>query len=169
MPDLSHLDSQTLSSFRANELAAFITDLDNIQNDEPSGVPAVRTIAEGRTTPDTLWYAGSSARPAVAIGLMGIDDSVHGQTLLKSIKTAVSSVSGILTSQQKLFDDIDRNLGETLVTLLKNQGDNLGAISAGQMLDVFSDVSRDLESSQRSDLPIQLPDASTPVPGVTAV
>src|SRR6476661_3209382 len=125
MPNLTHLDSQALKTFRENDLAGFISDLDKVQKDDPAGVQAVKSIAEGRTTPDTLWYAGTSAHPPVAIGLMGAEDSVHGQTLLKSIMTATTSVAGILDTQQKLFANIDRNLGETIETLLKNQGDTL--------------------------------------------
>lgn len=140
MPDLTHLDSQALKSFRENDVAGFIGDLDKIQKDDPAGVQAVKSIAEGRTTPETFWYAGSSGHPPVAIGLMGAEDSVHGQTLLKSIMSAAVSAAGILDSQQTLFSEIDRNLGETIDTLLKNQDDNLRAVSAEKMLDVFADV-----------------------------
>ncbi|MBM9624503.1 type VII secretion system-associated protein [Streptomyces zhihengii] len=148
MPDLTHLDSQALRTFRENDVAGFISNLDKIQKDDPAGVQAVKSIAEGRTTPDTLWYAGTSSHPPVAIGLMGAEDTVHGQTLLKSIMTAASSVAGILDTQQKLFANIDRNLGETVDTLLKNQGDTLESIGAEKMLDAFADTGRSAVTGQ---------------------
>ncbi|MFD0432097.1 type VII secretion system-associated protein [Streptomyces zhihengii] len=91
---------------------------------------------------------GNLFPPPVAIGLMGAEDTVHGQTLLKSIMTAASSVAGILDTQQKLFANIDRNLGETVDTLLKNQGDTLESIGAEKMLDAFADTGRSAVTGQ---------------------
>lgn len=152
MPDLTHLDSQALKTFRENDLAGFIGDLDRIQKDDPAGVQAVKSLAEGRTTPETLWYAGTSAHPAVAIGMLGADDSVQGQTLLKNVKTALSSISGILDGQQTLFPKIDSNLADTIETLLKNQGDSLTSINAEKMLEVFSDVDQGFVPGQTPNL-----------------
>ena len=148
MPNLTHLDSPELKSFRENDVAGFISDLDKIQKDDAAGVQAVKSIAEGRTTPETLWYAGTSGHPAVPIGLMGADDSAHGQSLLKSIMTAATSVAGVLDRQQTLFGEIDRNLTETIDTLLKSQGDSLSSINAQKMLDAFRDVDQSMTSGQ---------------------
>ncbi|MFD0432096.1 type VII secretion system-associated protein [Streptomyces zhihengii] len=37
MPDLTHLDSQALRTFRENDVAGFISNLDKIQKDDPAG------------------------------------------------------------------------------------------------------------------------------------
>ncbi|MFE4663701.1 type VII secretion system-associated protein [Streptomyces sp. NPDC056716] len=135
MPDLTYLDSASLNTFLQNDVKDFIADLVAIRADDPSGVPAVKSLVEGKQYPETL-----QQNPLLAIGLMGGSDEVHGQSLLAVVGSAAGSVDGILAFQQQLFDEISDDLQKTIDTLLTTQGTSLEAIEGQELLDIFSDV-----------------------------
>ncbi|MFG2945822.1 type VII secretion system-associated protein [Streptomyces adustus] len=138
MADLTQLDGAGLQRFVDNDLADFIDALKAIRKDstaDSGGVRALRSIVDGATTPDTL-----QQNQALAIGLMDDDDSLHGKALSTAVTNAAKSVDGVLAHHVKLFDEIDRDLGQTIRTLLNTQGSSLHSIDAEKLLDVFSDV-----------------------------
>ncbi|WP_327113381.1 type VII secretion system-associated protein [Streptomyces sp. NBC_01341] len=145
MADLTHLDSGAIKTFMANDLADFISALEKIRKDDPGGVRALKSLVEGMATPETL-----DENQFAAIGLMGADDSVHGQTLIKVITSVAESVDGELAAHHTLFKDMDRDLQETVDTLLKTQGNNLSEIGAEEFLDIFTDVDDDLAAGGKS-------------------
>ncbi|MFB7054891.1 type VII secretion system-associated protein [Streptomyces vinaceus] len=140
MPDFTHLDSASLTAFADHDLASFISALTAIRKDaEGSGIQALKSILDGRTTPETL-----QQNSVLAIGLMAGGDQVHGQSLIAAIKAAAESVDTVLGDQQDLFKDIDRDLRDTIRTLLATQGSSLNSISAADFLDAFADVDQGL-------------------------
>jgi hypothetical protein len=139
MADLTHLDSKGLQTFVDNDVDGFMNELEAIRKDDPAGVRALQSILAGRTTPDTL-----QENQVLAIGLMAADDSVNGSSLISKVKDSAQSVDDIFVSQKTLFKDVDRDLRETIKTLLKTQGTNLSSIEGEKLLDIFSDVDGDL-------------------------
>ncbi|MEU6353676.1 type VII secretion system-associated protein [Streptomyces sp. NPDC047072] len=138
MADLTRLDGPALTLFADNDLADFIAELKAIRKDstaDTGGIRALRSIVEGATTPDTL-----GQNQALAIGLMGADDSLHGKALITAVTRAAKGVDTIFEHHADLFDDIDSDIRETIRTLLNSQGSSLHSIGAEKFLDVFSDV-----------------------------
>ncbi|MFF7361761.1 type VII secretion system-associated protein [Streptomyces sp. NPDC008125] len=138
MADLTHLDSAGLQRFKDNDIADFIADLKAIGKDE-AGVRALHSIVKGITTPEHI-----DENPVLAIGLMAGDETVSGSSLVTVVKTAAEAIDEIFDAQSTLFGDIDRDLGETIRTLLKTQGASLTSIDGEKLLDIFSDVDTDL-------------------------
>ncbi|MFD3944801.1 type VII secretion system-associated protein [Streptomyces sp. NPDC058579] len=145
MPDLTHLDSATLRTFADQDLAAFLTALAAIRKDsQGTEIRALKSILDGRTYPNTL-----QQNPVLGIGLMAADDAVHGLSLIANVRKAAESVDNVFADQEDLFEDIDRNLRETLRTLLNTQGSSLMSIDAAEFLDVFADVDDSLGGGDR--------------------
>ncbi len=68
MADLTHLDSRGLQAFLDGDVADFITALEQIRKDDPAGAQALKSLLDGRNTPDTLqenpsWPSGSWPAP----------------------------------------------------------------------------------------------------------
>jgi len=135
--DLTHLNARELHRF-IEEVAEFGKALKAIREDK-SSVPALRSLVEGRTTPDTL-----NQNPVLAVGTMAGDELTHGKTLVEGLTKAAKSVDDVFAAQQTLFKDIERDLQTTIDTLLRNQSDSLTAIEGEKLLDAFSDVDNDL-------------------------
>ena len=138
MADLTHLDGPALQRFVDNDLADFLTALKAIRRDSTAdngGIRALRSIVDGATTPDSL-----QQNQALAIGSMGADDFLHGKSLLTAATGAAKSVDGVFAQHVDLFGDIERDMKQTIRTLLNAQGSSLHSIGAERMLDVFSDV-----------------------------
>lgn len=149
MADLTHLDGAALKRFLDNDLDDFVEALKAIRKDstaDSGGVRALKSIVDGRTTPDTLQQS-----QALTIGTLGTDDSTHGKTLLTAVTDAAGTVDTVFGSQQNLFGDISRDLKQTITTLLDAQGSSLHSIGAEQLLDVFSDVGDDLSEDTGSN------------------
>jgi hypothetical protein len=142
MADLTHLDATGLQSFLDGDVAEFIKDLKNIRLDDNNQVQALKSILDGRNTADTL-----QENPVLAIGLMTGDDTVHGKTLVDKVKTAAQSIDDVFVAQGTLFKDVDRDLQETITSLLKTQGSSLASIDGEKILDIFSDVNSDLSDT----------------------
>ncbi|MFD7530759.1 MULTISPECIES: type VII secretion system-associated protein [unclassified Streptomyces] len=145
MADLTHLDGKTLKAFAEHDITDFQTALDKIRKDDPNGLKALKSILDGRTTPGTL-----QQDPALAIGLMGTDDSVHGQSLVAAVKKAAGSVDEIFESQQTLFKHIKSDLLTTIEKLLSTQGKSLESIDGAALLDIFSDVDKELSPTTKT-------------------
>jgi hypothetical protein len=139
MANLTHLDSQALKNFNDNDVTDFSSDLDKIRQTDPSGVKSLNDIVSGMTTPDAL-----QENPVLAIGNMAGDDNLGGQSLISKVKDGAKAIDDIMIAQKTLLGDIHNNLGTTIDTLLKNQGDNLTSIDSEKMLDAFSDVDSDM-------------------------
>ena len=138
MADLTHLDGPALQRFVDNDLADFLTALKAIRRDstaDTGGIRALRSIVDGATTPDSL-----QQNQALAIGSMGADDFLHGKSLLTAATGAAKSVDAVLAQHVNLFGDIERDMKQTIRTMLNAQGSSLHSIGAEQMLDVFSDA-----------------------------
>jgi len=138
MADLTHLDGPALQRFVDNDLADFLTALKAIRRDSTAdngGIRALRSIVDGATTPDSLQQS-----QALAIGSMGADDFLHGKSLLTAVTGAAKSVDGVFAQHVDLFGDIERDMKQTIRTMLNAQGSSLHSIDAERMLDVFSDV-----------------------------
>ncbi|MCQ9183299.1 type VII secretion system-associated protein [Streptomyces sp. IBSBF 2953] len=149
--DLTHLDSKELNRF-IEEVADFSKALRAIRADQPKSgkypaVPALSSLVEGRTTPETL-----NQNPVLAVGAMAGDDLVHGKALVEGLTKSAQALDDVLVAQQTLFKDIESNLQTTVDTLLRNQSDSLAAVDGEKLLDVFADVDNDLGhgSSSRS-------------------
>ncbi|MFI5998691.1 type VII secretion system-associated protein [Streptomyces sp. NPDC051362] len=145
MADLTHLDSHGIQTFIENDLAIFISEFEKIRKDDPNGARALKTMLAGTATPETL-----DENQFAAMGLMAADDSVHGQSLIKSITTVAASVDDDMAMNHTLFKDIDRDLRETVKTLLKTQDANLSSIDGEKFLDIFTDVDDDLGAKSAS-------------------
>ncbi|MFB6989022.1 MULTISPECIES: type VII secretion system-associated protein [unclassified Streptomyces] len=139
MADLTHLDGKTLKTFTDHDVAEFIKALDDIRKDSNAGIKALKSILDGRTDPQHL-----QQDPALAIGLMGKDDVVHGQSLVTAVKKAAGSVDAVFDSQHTLFKHIELDLQETIAKLLDTQGKSLESIDGASLLDIFSDVDKEL-------------------------
>ncbi|WP_299531512.1 type VII secretion system-associated protein [uncultured Streptomyces sp.] len=138
MADLTHLDSQSLQRFRDIDIADFMADLKAITKDE-AGVRALHSLVKGITTSDHI-----DENPILAIGLMANGEEVAGAGLVTAVKTSAEAIDGVFDAQSTLFKDIDRDLGETIRTLLKTQGTSLTSIDGEALLDIFSDVDSDI-------------------------
>ncbi|MFF4579873.1 type VII secretion system-associated protein [Streptomyces sp. NPDC001389] len=137
MADLTHLDAKGLQTFVDNDVADFIKALKAIREDAPSG-KALRSAIVGKNS-----STGDLGRNKfLVIGGMGADaeSEPNGKVLIEAVKKGAKAIDDILVAQQAMFKDIDRNLTETIRTLLKTQGASLGGISAEKLLDIFSDV-----------------------------
>ncbi|MET8783647.1 type VII secretion system-associated protein [Streptomyces sp. NPDC004589] len=110
--------------------------------DDPAGAQALKSLLDGRNTPDTL-----QENPFLAIGLMAGTDDVHGASLISKVKDEAQSVDDIFAAQRTLFKDIDSDVRETIRTLLKTQGSSLTSIDGEKLLDIFSDVDSDLSDT----------------------
>ncbi|MEH0422062.1 type VII secretion system-associated protein [Streptomyces sp. B21-083] len=143
MADLTRLDAASLDTFRKHALAEFITDLKAIMKDDTNGVRSLHSVAKGLLPAD---YYGENA--VLGIGLMSGDDTVYGKTLLGSVLASATSIDGILDAQGDLFGDIDDNLETTISTLLKTQGTTLEGINGEKLLDIWSDIDRDLAGEE---------------------
>jgi hypothetical protein len=143
--DLTQLNADTLKKFNDNDVADFITDLNNIRHDDPNGGMALKSLIEGRET-----AANPSANSFLTIGGMTSDDTVFGSSLLKALTGAASAVDGVFTTQQTLFGDIHTDLGTVISTLLNTQGSNLGSIDGQKFLDPFTTVDGDLSGANSS-------------------
>ncbi|MET8635066.1 type VII secretion system-associated protein [Streptomyces sp. NPDC004096] len=142
MADLTHLDSRGLQAFLDGDVADFVTALEQIRKDDPAGAQALKSLLDGRNTPDTL-----QENPFLAIGLMAGTDDVHGASLISKVKDEAQSVDDIFAAQRTLFKDIDSDVRETIRTLLKTQGSSLTSIDGEKLLDIFSDVDSDLSDT----------------------
>ncbi|NNN35647.1 type VII secretion system-associated protein [Streptomyces sp. S3(2020)] len=149
MADLTHLDGPALQRFVENDLADFIDALKAVRKDsaaDDGGVRALRSIVNGATTPETLQQS-----QALSIGQMGTGDSLHGESLLTAATGAAQSVDAVFEQHVNLFGDIDRDLKQTIRTMLNTQGSTLQSIDAGRFLDVFSDVDEGMSENPGSD------------------
>jgi hypothetical protein len=149
MADLTHLDGPALQRFVDNDLADFLTALKAIRRDstaDDGGIRALRSIVDGATTPDSLQQS-----QALAIGSMGADDFLHGKSLLTAATGAAKSVDGVFAQHVDLFGDIERDMKQTIRTLLNTQGSSLQSIDAERMLDVFSDVDEGMSENPGDD------------------
>ncbi|SFY43052.1 type VII secretion system-associated protein (plasmid) [Streptomyces atratus] len=134
MADLTKLDAKGLQTFVDNDVADFMKDLEDIRKDAP-GIPALKSLARGDSDPDHLME-----NPVFSIGPMGLDDSlVPGKKLIAQAGAGAGAIDKVLAEQRLLFRNMDRNLRETIRTLLKSQGDSLESIGGQKLLDIFSD------------------------------
>ncbi|MFC4508302.1 MULTISPECIES: type VII secretion system-associated protein [Streptomyces] len=145
MVDLTRLDSRGIQTFIETTLAEFLAEFEKIRKDDPNSARALKTMLAGTATPETL-----DENQFAAIGLMAADDSVHGQSLIKTITTVAGSVDDEMAANHTLFKDIDRDLRETVKTLLTTQDTNLSSIDGEKFLDIFTDVDDDLGSKTTS-------------------
>ncbi|MFI1330682.1 type VII secretion system-associated protein [Streptomyces sp. NPDC020845] len=89
----------------------------------------------------------SGTKLPLTIGAMTEEEELtNGSHIHKTLKQLIDQILGMIEDQQKLFDDIEDNLRETVNTLLKTQGDNLGKIDGEKILDPLEDVDDDLAS-----------------------
>lgn len=149
MADLTHLDGPALQRFVDNDLADFIDGLKAIRKDSAAdngGVRALRSIVNGATTPETLQQS-----QALSIGQMGTSDALHGQSLLTAVTGAAKSTDAVFEQHVDLFGDIDRDMKQTIRTLLNAQGSSLQSIDGEKFLDIFSDVDEGMSENPGSD------------------
>ncbi|KUN29798.1 hypothetical protein AQJ23_03370 [Streptomyces antibioticus] len=149
MADLTHLDGPALQRFVDNDLADFIDALKAIRKDSAAdngGVRALRSIVNGATTPETLQQS-----QALSIGQMGTGDTMHGEALLTAATGAAHSVDAVFEQHVNLFGDIDRDMKQTIRTMLNTQGSTLQSIDGEKFLDLFSDVDEGMSENPGSD------------------
>jgi len=149
MADLTHLDGPALQRFVDNDLADFIAALKAVRKDSAAdngGVRALRSIVNGATTPETLQQS-----QALSIGQMGTGDTMHGESLLTAATGAAHSVDAVFEQHVNLFGDIDRDMKQTIRTMLNTQGSTLQSIDGEKFLDLFSDVDEGMSENPGSD------------------
>lgn len=144
-PDLTHLDAGTLQAFLNDQVANFRETLRKIRRDDEEGT-ALKSMLDGITTAETI-----QQNPFLAIGRMATNQEVGGSGLVKIVQDQAGSIDGVLDFQQRLFDDIDSNVQETIDTLLHTQGSSLEAIEGADLLDVFGEVEDTLSGAGESD------------------
>ncbi|GAB2915332.1 MULTISPECIES: type VII secretion system-associated protein [Streptomyces] len=137
MADLTHLDAGQLTSFADHELTTFSGDLTKIRNDT-ADQPPVESLF-------TL-HSVLSATPhrQLAIGPMGAAGTVHGDALRTNLVALARNIDRVFVKQKKLFQDMDRDLRDTVTTLLNTSGSSLQAVSADRFISSMADVGRDI-------------------------
>ncbi|GGW30771.1 type VII secretion system-associated protein [Streptomyces xantholiticus] len=135
-PDLTALDANALQDFLDMKVAPFIGELEKIRKDSDSGDALHTMLGDVHTTSE----ANIQQDTFLGIGGMATDSETGGGGLIKSVKEQATSIDGIFEFQQRLFDDLDNNLQETINTLLRDQGTSLAAIEGQEFLDIFGEV-----------------------------
>ncbi|MFJ3671522.1 type VII secretion system-associated protein [Streptomyces sp. NPDC090106] len=137
MADLTHLDASQLTSFVDHELTAFGGDLTRIRNDTADQPPieSLFTI-----------HSALSATPdkQLAIGPMGAAGTVHGDALRTNTVALMKNVDQVFVKQKKLFNDMERDLRDTVTTLLNASGSSLQAVATDRFISSMADVGQDL-------------------------
>lgn len=139
MADVTSLDVKWLKTFINEDVQHLRNELDKIMKNDGVNGGAIREIAEGRPTPQTV----DTVRPLV-IGPMAKDDYVQGQSFNGSVLKTAAGIQEVLDAQTKLWADIEDNLASTIEEMAKTQQGNLAQIKSGKFVDLFADVESDL-------------------------
>ncbi|MFE6826203.1 type VII secretion system-associated protein [Streptomyces sp. NPDC057690] len=137
MADLTHLDASQLTSFVDHELTTFSGDLTKIRNDT-ADQPPVESLF-------TI-HSALSATPdkQLTIGPMGTAGTVHGDALRTNTVALMKNVDQVFVKQKKLFNDMERDLRDTVTTLLNASGSSLQAVATDRFISSMADVGQDL-------------------------
>ncbi|GGQ79324.1 type VII secretion system-associated protein [Streptomyces flaveolus] len=127
---LTTLDSAALRKFIEGPLTEFINDLVKVRSDDGNTL-AVRSVAHGYTQPDTFYLT----KP-LALGYMGADDTVHGNTFNSKTLSFAEALDGILQAQSdSVLPHIKDGLQKVITEFMKQQGGNLESIKASDFLE----------------------------------
>lgn len=152
------LDVEWLKQFIHGDFDDFRTALRKILKDDPASGPSVGFIADGTVTATTLVSGKPLAIGGLAgpVGGGGATDAgstspntatdMGGQALNGAIQQAAGAIFEQLESQDKLFEDIESALGETIEKMKASQAKSLDRISSDTFMDIFEDVDTDLGS-----------------------
>lgn len=136
MADLTHLDKKQLQQFRDVDVEDVRKKAVKHRDEEDSGIRPLGHLVDGHTTADNT----DKAQQVLHIGNMSRDPDVSGPTLIENITTVAKSIDKLLGDQEKLFEEMQEALQDTLDKMSKTQQDNLDAIDAQSLLQIFSDV-----------------------------
>ncbi|MER5936920.1 type VII secretion system-associated protein [Streptomyces sp. NPDC001928] len=137
------LDKEWMKKFIDGEVADFQKLLERIGKDsEGKGGVMIQSVLN-LTVVRPPGFAAEETWPLK----MGAMEKGIGQPLKSQIDAAAEALEFFISSQQKLFDDIEDNMRETLRTLLDTEGASLNKIEGAQLLDVFEDVNDSIAES----------------------
>ncbi|MFF3503126.1 type VII secretion system-associated protein [Streptomyces sp. NPDC003247] len=143
MADLTHLDATQVTSFVEHELTTFGSDLTKIRNDTADEPPV-----ESLFTLHSVLSAAPNKQ--LTIGPMGTVGTVHGDSLRTDTVALAKAVDLVFVKQKKLFNDMDRDLRDTVTTLLAASGSSLQAVATDRFISSMADVGQDLGGTSLS-------------------
>ncbi|GAA2914655.1 type VII secretion system-associated protein [Streptomyces mexicanus] len=146
MSDLTHLDLKELQSFHDHEADDALKAARSYRNDDAHGVRPLGHLVDGHNTPDNL----AQDQQLLRIGDMATKTLVSGPTLLDDVKTAATAIDKLLADQETFFTDLKDALQQTIDKMKKTNQQNLDAIDAQTLLQIFSDVDTDTSGQSGS-------------------
>jgi len=144
--DLTHLDLKELQSFHDHEADDALKAARSYRNDDAHGVRPLGHLVDGHKTPDNL----AEDQQLLRIGDMATKTLVSGPTLLDDVKTAATAIDKLLADQETFFTDLKDALQQTIDKMKKTNQQNLDAIDAQTLLQIFSDVDTDTSGQSGS-------------------
>ncbi|NEA53741.1 type VII secretion system-associated protein [Streptomyces sp. SID13666] len=155
--NLTHFDGASLKTFLQDHLMPFANDLKAIQDDTTDGIASMPHMAERLADTKAVHLS-----PPLNIGYMGNDGGgIVGHALIANTVAVAKSVGDVMTSHEKLFRDINKDLLATINKYLKAQGDNLDSIDGQKFLEGMKDV--DLDLAPKGQPPTVPPTVPPPV------
>lgn len=158
MANRTVLDVEWLKQFIHGDFDDFRTALRKILQDDPTAGPSLGFIADGAVTTTTL----VSSKPLALGGMVGAvgggaetdaeatsassATDMGGGALNQAIQKAAGAIYEQLESQDKLFEDMESALWETIEKMKASQARSLDKISSDTFMDIFEDVDTDLGS-----------------------
>ncbi|MFC9915047.1 type VII secretion system-associated protein [Streptomyces sp. NPDC059862] len=127
-------DANGMRSFRENDVAEFIRELDRIRSGD--WAPSLVGLLSGEEADD----GARQQDPLMVIGQM-TSGSVNGGALLERVRDEAQNIDDLLQQdQRKLFPAISEALGEIITEFLTHQEANLQTISAKDFLEHLDEV-----------------------------
>ncbi|MDQ0988458.1 type VII secretion system-associated protein [Streptomyces sp. V2I9] len=137
MADRTFFDVKKLESFRDTEVTTAHKAADTYRNHEDKGgIRPLSQLIDKRTTPQNL----NKTQQILRLGNMLTSDLVSAQTLVANITTAGTAIDKLLGDQITLFREMKEALQDTVDKMKKTNQDNLNAIDAQALLQLFSEV-----------------------------
>lgn len=138
MVNLTKLDAPALQAFIDEDVHQFKTD--------------ITTLRTSHGDRKSLYDISNSTQP-LALGPMAGDGDSGGQNVIKNLVTASGAIDAVLNKHSTAIDDLERNLQDVIVTMLKTQGDNLVDIDGQKFLTAIGDYSGDMGGSDSGKIP----------------
>ncbi|MFI5689328.1 type VII secretion system-associated protein [Streptomyces sp. NPDC051636] len=173
MANKTVLSTEWLKQFIDVDFDDFRTVLRKMLHDDPSG-RSLEFIADGDITVTTLVAqkplglgymastpastgggqgdtsdAKSDKKPVIYTGGTKIPQ-VGGDKLNKSIQNSASEIYQLFRNHDKLFEDVEHALRETIQKMKETQAKSLDKISIDTFMDIFEDVDSDLTSANNA-------------------
>ncbi|MGW1718132.1 type VII secretion system-associated protein [Streptomyces sp. NPDC002156] len=141
------LDKEAVKQFLTEEIRPFKESVKKVLKEPNEDGVLPLPWHKAQSTHDTTSTIAGAKMP-FAIGGMEGDASVllSSSHLIGSVTEMIGQVEEILKLQIRLFADIEDGLEDTVHSLLKTQGSNLGSINGEKQADAFIDVDDDLST-----------------------